>query len=98
MRYHVDFTRESRRHFEGFSARDRATLRDALVQQLTHEPTRETRHRKRMRPNTLAGWRLRVGELRVYYDVHEEDALVVIQAIGIKRRDRVYVGGEEINL
>ncbi|MGL5060273.1 MAG: type II toxin-antitoxin system RelE family toxin, partial [Microcoleus sp.] len=46
--------------------------------------------RKPMRPNFLASWELRIGELRVYYDVEEEfEAIVEILAIGIKERNQV---------
>lgn len=52
-----------------------------------------------MRPNPLAPWELRVGELRVYYDVEEQpERLVVVLAIGVKDRNRVMIGGEEFEL
>jgi hypothetical protein len=72
---------------------------DAVDEQLAHEPTVETRNRKPMRPNPLAPWELRVGELRVYYDVEEEpDRLVIILAVGVKDRSRLIIGGEEVEL
>jgi hypothetical protein len=52
-----------------------------------------------MRPNPLAPWELRIGTLRVYYDV--EDATqpkVYIRAVGIKERNRVRIAGESIAL
>ncbi len=52
-----------------------------------------------MRPNTLARYRLQVGNLRVYYDVHEQpELLLLVKGIAVKIRDRVYMGGEEIEL
>ena len=52
-----------------------------------------------MRPNPLAPWELRVGELRVYYDVQEQpEQLVTIVAIGLKDRNRILIGGKEITL
>ena len=48
-----------------------------------------------MRPNPLAPWELRVGNLRVYYDVSEEpERTVIILAIGRKRRNQVQIGKE----
>jgi len=97
--HRIEFTREAKKHFALLDARRRATLRDALLRQLAAEPTVETRNRKRLRPTALATWRLRVRELRVYYDVVEDvPPVVVIRAIGIKVRDRVVIGGEEIDL
>jgi hypothetical protein len=52
-----------------------------------------------MRPNSLAPWELRVGPLRVYYDVDEgPEQRVLIRAIGIKDRNRVRIGRKEFAL
>jgi hypothetical protein len=68
----------------------------AVDAQLAHQPTAETRNRKPMRPNPLAPWELRVGEVRVYYDVSEHPSPTVsIRAVGIKRRNQVWIGKEE---
>ena len=44
-------------------------------------------------------WELRIGNLRVYYDV-EEDAqhVVLVRAIGVKERRRVRIGREVIEI
>jgi hypothetical protein len=45
-----------------------------------------------MRPNPLAPWELRIGVLRVYYDIEEQpEQVVTILAIGIKKRNRVLI-------
>ena len=63
------------------------------------EPLRETRNRKPLRPNPVAPWELRVGALRVFYDVDGEDADVVnVLAIGLKKGNRLFVANEEISL
>ena len=99
MPYRIEFTPKAREHFATFAARERALLRDGIRKHLTHQPALETRHRKPLRPNTLAGFRLRIRDLRVYYDVFEgPDPLVLVQAIGIKVRNLVFVGGVEIKL
>ncbi len=52
-----------------------------------------------MRPNPLAPWELRIGDLRVYYDVIDEpEAIVHVRAVGIKDHNILRIGGEEINL
>lgn len=52
-----------------------------------------------MRPNPVAPWELRIGALRVYYDVETEpDAMVCIRAIGVKARNRVIIGNEVVIL
>ncbi len=52
-----------------------------------------------MRPNPLAPWELRIGNLRVYYDVEEEpEPMVAIRAVGVKVRNRIRIGQEVIEL
>lgn len=52
-----------------------------------------------MRPNPIAPWELRVGDLRVYYDVeHSPEATVEVFAVGVKERNRVRIGGEVVEL
>ena len=49
-----------------------------------------------MRPNPLAPWEVRIGNLRVYYDVEESpERLVLVRAIGVKERNQVRIGKEE---
>jgi mRNA-degrading endonuclease RelE of RelBE toxin-antitoxin system len=85
-------------HLRWLTARDRATVLRAIPDALRHEPAISNRNRKRMRDNDVAQYRLRVGRLRVYYDVDEARRLVVIVAVGIKVREKVLVGGLEIDL
>jgi hypothetical protein len=52
-----------------------------------------------MQENPLADWELRIGDIRVYYRVSEEPKPEVqIRAVGIKVRNRVFIGGEEADL
>ena len=95
MPYRIIYASEIRDHLRYLTARQRSTVFDEVNQQLTHEPTAETRNRKPLRPNPLASWELRIGDLRVYYDVEEDpEQQVNIVAIGMKRRNRVSIGGE----
>lgn len=99
MAYRIEYSPGTERHLRVLSARQRAIVFDTVEQQLLHEPNVETRNRKPMRPNPLAPWELRIGDLRVYYDIKEEpEQVVTILAVGVKDRNRVYIGGEEIEL
>jgi mRNA-degrading endonuclease RelE of RelBE toxin-antitoxin system len=91
--YAIELTPQAAEHLGGLKARDRVTLLDQLARQLSREPTVETRNRKPMRPNPLAPWELRVGHLRVYYDVSDNPSpIVTVRAFGIKVRNRVRIG------
>ena len=88
---------DTKQQLNSLTARDRATVLDAIERRLQHDPTVATRNRKRMRRGWTSAWELRVGSLRVYYDVHEApSALVTVRAIGVKDRNKVRIGGEEV--
>jgi mRNA-degrading endonuclease RelE of RelBE toxin-antitoxin system len=81
------------------TVRQQRTVLDSVDRQLLHQAEVETRNRKPMRPNPVAPWELRIGDLRVYYEVKgEPEPTVTILALGIKERDRVRIGGERIKL
>ena len=66
-----------------FKADARATIRDALETHLRHEPGKTSRSRiKRLRGLRRPQYRLRVGEVRVFYDISA--ATVEILAIVAK--------------
>jgi mRNA-degrading endonuclease RelE of RelBE toxin-antitoxin system len=70
MRHELVFAPEAGAHYRQLPAYLRAQVRDALEQHLRHEPARESRSRiRRLRGMARPQYRLRVGDLRVYYDV-----------------------------
>jgi len=97
--YRIRFTQSAENHFAQLTARQQAIVVDAVKVQLKNEPLRETRNRKQLRPNPLAPWELRVGFLRVFYEVYAlESDLVNVLAIGIKKGNRLFVSGKEIQI
>ncbi len=85
MPYDIIFEPDAMDYLRTLSARDRATEFDTVEKQLTFEPAVETRQQKRLRPNRLAPWELRIGTLRVFYDIFEEVQKVRVVGVG---RDR----------
>lgn len=69
MAYRIEFVESSKAHLKSLTARQRRKVIEAIEKQLTHEPLNETRNRKPLRPNPIAPWELRVGKLRIFYDV-----------------------------
>ena len=99
MAYRIEYSPATDEHLRVLTARQRAIVFDAVDDQLAHQPDVETRNRKPMRPNPLAPWELRIGALRVYYEIAEDpENVVTIVAIGVKERDCVLIGGKEIKL
>lgn len=98
MPYEIIFEPDAVEHLQGFSARAQSIVLDQIEVQLTYQPDVETRNRKRLRPNPLAPWELRIGENRVFYDVNADAVSVRVIAVGRKEGSRLIIGGEEISL
>lgn len=77
MKHEIILSPQAREQFHDLSAYDRAKVRDAIDAHLLHRPTAESRSRiKRLRDVRKPQYRLRLADLRVFYDV-EEDAVIV---------------------
>jgi len=99
LRYQIEFAESIREHFRSLKPSQRALVLETIEKQLGDEPLVETRNRKPLRPNPLAPWELRIGELRVFYDVvFSEVSTVQILAVGIKRRNKLLIAGKEVSL
>ncbi|MGB8400714.1 type II toxin-antitoxin system RelE family toxin [Bradyrhizobium sp.] len=80
MAFAVVLAPEAVEDLERLSANVRSTVRSALETHLRHEPGKASRSRiKRLRGLRRPQYRLRVGDVRVFYDV--SDAIVEILAI-----------------
>jgi mRNA interferase RelE/StbE len=73
MRFEIVLAPEAVEDFRALKAGVRSTIRDALETHLRYEPTKTSRSRiKRLRGLTRPQYRLRVREVRVFYDVSAE--------------------------
>jgi mRNA-degrading endonuclease RelE of RelBE toxin-antitoxin system len=72
MKYEVILAPEAVQDFKHLSARERAMVRDAIERHLRVGPERTSRSRiKRLRGISRPQYRLRLGDIRVFYDVAE---------------------------
>ena len=95
----IEFAESVSGHLLALTRTERVRVLDAVEQQLGHEPLRETRNRKPLRPNPVAPWELRVGALRVFYEVALNPTPVVrVVAVGKKERSLLRVGKREMKL
>ena len=99
MVHEIRFADDVKGHLNALTIPERLAALDAIERQLLHEPLVETRNRKPLRPNPIAPWELRVGKLRVFYEVVPgESGLVRILAVGKKDRSILRIAGREITL
>lgn len=95
MPFHITITKEAESQLQALSAPDQGILKAAIVTRLQEQPTTPTRAIKHLRPNPLAEFELRVGDLRVLYNVEEDEVILLI--VGRKVGNKLIVGGEEFH-
>jgi len=72
MRFLIILSPEAIQDLHRLKASHRSAVRQAIETHLRHEPMKESKSRiKRLRGIRRPGYRLRVGEVRVFYDVSE---------------------------
>lgn len=68
-------------------ASDRRRIMEGIQRKLPHEPTRQTKHVKRLEKllppfeHVPPIWQLRIGDFRVFYDVNDAEGMVLVRAI-----------------
>ena len=73
MKYEIILSPEAAADFKVLKANIRAAVRDAIEKHLRFEPTKESKSRiKKLRGIRHPQYRLRVDEIRVFYDIHED--------------------------
>jgi len=78
MRYAIILAPEALADLRAFKANIRAEVRDAIERYLGHEPTAISRARiKQLQGEGSPEYRLRVGDVRVFYDVGEGQVWIV---------------------
>jgi mRNA-degrading endonuclease RelE of RelBE toxin-antitoxin system len=99
MPYEIVPSREMPGDLRWLSAAERAAIDKAVPKYLRDEPTRSSPHRKALDPNPLAAaWELRLGSLRVLYNVDEERKVVRLLRAGRKPSNVLQIRGVAYDL
>lgn len=99
MNYQIEYLPITKDHFRALTTRQCRIVLEAVIKQLTNDPNIKTKNRFPMRSNSMASWELRLGNLRIYYDIEDtSEPTVYILAIGVKEGNQVRIGGDLINL
>ena len=78
MKYEIILAPEAAQDLKRLKAHTRSEVRDALERHLRNEPGRVSKNRiKRLRGISHPQYRLRVGEIRVFYDITENSVEVL---------------------
>ena len=78
MKFWIEFSPAAREQFHGLSAYDRAKIRSAIDLHLAAAPVQESKSRiKRLRDVAHPQYRMRVDDLRVFYDVEGRNVSIL---------------------
>jgi mRNA interferase RelE/StbE len=73
MPYEIELTEDSKRDIQALRSFERRKILDAIEGHLRHEPTKESQSRiKRLRELARPQYRLRVDDIRIFYDIVDE--------------------------
>ena len=97
-KYIIEFTSEAKIDLSYFNAFERKIILNNINNQLTSEPTKETRNRKKLRENPFSNWALRIGKYRVFYHVMEDIMTISIVAVGFKEHNNLYIRGKKVKI
>jgi|CXWL01.1.fsa_nt_gi mRNA-degrading endonuclease RelE of RelBE toxin-antitoxin system len=95
MPFNITITEDADRQYRSLPAREQRVLEAAIQSRLEHEPTKPTKAIKRLRPNPLADFELRAGDLRALYNVEGDEVIILI--VGRKVGNKLIVEGEEFH-
>ena len=95
MAFRLTITEDADRQFQALPAREQRMLEASIRSRLEDQPTTPTKAIKRLRPNPLAEFELRAGDLRVLYNVEGEEVILLI--VGRKVGNKLIVEGEEFH-
>jgi mRNA-degrading endonuclease RelE of RelBE toxin-antitoxin system len=92
-----------KQHLRAVERHHYSSIRATFQEQLRFEPGTENTNRKPLQQPALfeARWELRFGtdnRFRAFYEIDHESRTVYILAIGVKERNRLLIGGEEVEL
>ncbi len=85
--YQIEYAEGVADDLADLRAFERMRILDGIEKQLQHEPTHPTRNKKILMglippwEHVEPVWQLRIGDYRVFYDVDEQTAVVMIRAI-----------------
>lgn len=101
--YAIMYDEATKTHLLAIEQKHQSLIREKIEAQLRFDPSKATRNRKPLRQPAPfeATWEIRFGpgnRFRVLYGIDEERRQVQIQAIGVKKGNRLLIAGEEVEL
>jgi mRNA-degrading endonuclease RelE of RelBE toxin-antitoxin system len=96
--YLIEVTEDAKADLYYYVAFERKIITSEIRTQLRHQPSRETKNRKRLRDHPIASWEIRSGKYRVFYEVDETSRKVTIVAVGHKEHNALFIRGWKVRI
>jgi hypothetical protein len=101
--YHFVYDSEFYMQLRFIEQKYHSVIRRAIEDNLLFEPDKQGLNRKPLSRTGIQGsrWELRCGdnnEFRIFYSIYSKDNEVHILAVGIKTREKLFIGGKEVEL
>ena len=102
-KFTISYAPETYKHLDWIELKYHRLVATTIEEQLSHTPTTETKNRKPLEQPAALGatWELRFGpknSFRIFYDANHEEKIVSVLAIGVKEGNRLFIGGQELEL
>lgn len=97
MSYQITITQDAEDQLRALPAREQRVVEAGIQTHLVNQPTQLSRALKQLRPNPFAQYELRLGDLRVLYNVDDANREVVVLLVGRKVGNQLMVGGQEFH-
>lgn len=98
------YDQEIRQHLGAIERKHHSLIRQTITEQLAYEPDVQTRNRKLLSTSAEFGeatWEIRFGpnnRFRVFYRIDDSKGVVRVLAVGVKKRNQLWIGGERFEL
>lgn len=98
MSYQIEITEDAKTDMSFFDVYERKMILTGIKEQLTYEPLKETKNRKKLFDNQVSSWELRIGKYRVFYEVNNNIITVIVVSVGVKDHNVLYVRNKELKI
>lgn len=98
MRFEIELTREAIDDMRSLKKNEQTHIIQGIEIHLAYQAGEESSNRKKLRPNQLAEWELRIDRFRVFYDIDTDRKHVRIEAVGYKKGNTLIIRREEFEL
>jgi mRNA-degrading endonuclease RelE of RelBE toxin-antitoxin system len=99
MKWRVEFSDLALKALAGMKGHRKVVLDGIKTHLVENDPSEVTRNKFPLRrPSVHAERELRLDMWRVFYSVHDNGDLVLVNLIGEKRKNKLFICGEEFEL